>query len=42
VNAVLRKIFKPQKEEVTGDWRKLHNQKLHDLHSSANVTVVIK
>ena len=41
-NAVLRKIFKPKKEEVTGDWRKLHNQKLHDLNSSANVTAVIK
>jgi hypothetical protein len=30
-NRVLRKIFGPKGEEVTGDWRKLHNEELHDL-----------
>jgi hypothetical protein len=30
-NRVLRKIFGPKKDEVTGDWRELHNEKLHDL-----------
>jgi hypothetical protein len=31
---VLRKIFGPKKEEVAGDWRKLHNEELHNLNSS--------
>jgi hypothetical protein len=33
-NRVLRRIFGPKSEEVTGECRKLHNQKLHDLYSS--------
>jgi hypothetical protein len=32
-NRVLRRIFGPKKDEVTGEWRKLHNEELHDLHS---------
>jgi hypothetical protein len=33
---VLRKIFGPKREEGTGDWRKIHSEELHDLHSSPN------
>jgi hypothetical protein len=33
-NRVLRRIFGPKRDEVTGEWRKLHNEKLHDLYSS--------
>jgi hypothetical protein len=33
-NRVLRRIFGPKREEVTGDWRKLHNEELHKLYSS--------
>jgi hypothetical protein len=36
-NSLLRKIFGPKKDEVAGDWRKLHNKKLYDLYSSPNV-----
>jgi hypothetical protein len=32
-NRVLRRIFGPKREEVTGDWRKLHNEELHNLYS---------
>jgi hypothetical protein len=39
---VLRKIFGPKKEEVTGDWRKLHNEDLHDLCSSPYIIREIK
>jgi len=35
-NQVLRGISGPKREGVTGDWRKLHNEKLHDLYSSPN------
>jgi hypothetical protein len=31
-NRVLRKIFGPKREEVTGDWRQLHNEELHDVY----------
>ena len=41
-NMVLRRIFGPRKEEVTGDWRKLHNEELNDLYSSPNIVRVIK
>lgn len=41
-NKVMRKTFGPKREEVTGDWRKLYKEKLHDLNSSANNTTVIK
>jgi hypothetical protein len=33
-NKVLRRIFGPKRDEVTGGWRKLHNEELHDLYSS--------
>jgi hypothetical protein len=35
-NRVLRRIFGPKRGEVTGDWRKLHNEELHNLYSSPN------
>jgi hypothetical protein len=34
---VLRKIFGPKRDEVTGDWRKLHSEEPHDLYSSPNI-----
>jgi hypothetical protein len=34
---VLRRIFGPKRDEMTGDWRKLHNEELHDLYSSPNI-----
>ena len=40
-NRVQRKIFEPKRDEVTGDWRRLHYEKLNDLYSS-NITRVIK
>jgi hypothetical protein len=39
---VLRRIFRPKRDEVTGEWRKLHNEELHDLYSSPNIPQVIK
>jgi hypothetical protein len=39
---VLRKIFGPKREEVTGEWRKLHNEELYDLYCSPNITRVNK
>jgi len=39
---VLRGIFEPKRDEVTGDWRKLHNEELNDLYYSSNVVRVIK
>jgi hypothetical protein len=33
-NRVLRRIFGPKRDEVTGEWRKLHNEELHNLYSS--------
>jgi hypothetical protein len=41
-NRVLRRIFGPRRDEVTGGWRKLHNEELHDLYSSLNIVRVIK
>jgi len=41
-NRVLRKIFEPKMDEVTGDWRKLHNEELNDLYCSPNIVRVIK
>jgi hypothetical protein len=40
-NRVLR-IFGPKRDEVRGQWRKLHNEKLNDLYSSLNIVRVIK
>jgi hypothetical protein len=39
---VLRRIFGPKRDEVTGNWRKLHNEELHDLYSLPNIMRVIK
>jgi len=39
---VLRRIFRPRRDEVTGEWRRLHNEKLNDLYSSPNIVRVIK
>jgi hypothetical protein len=39
---VLRRIFGPKRDEVTGDWRKLPNEKLHNLYSSPNIIITIK
>jgi hypothetical protein len=39
---VLRRIFGPKREEVTGGWRKLHNEELHDLYSSPSIIKIIK
>jgi hypothetical protein len=41
-NWVLRRIFGPKRDEVTGEWRKLHNEEPTDLHSSPNIDQVIK
>jgi len=41
-NMVLRRIFGPRSDEVTGEWRRLHNEELNDLYSSANIVRVIK
>jgi hypothetical protein len=39
---VLRRIFGPKRDEVTGEWRKLHNGELRDLYSSPNIIRIIK
>jgi hypothetical protein len=36
-NRVLRRIFGPKKDEVTGEWRKMQNEELHNLYSSADI-----
>jgi len=41
-NRVLRRILGPKRDEVTGEWRKLHNGELNDLYSSPNNVRVIK
>jgi hypothetical protein len=41
-NRVLRRIFGPKKDEVTGEWRTLHNEGLSDLYSSPSIIRIIK
>jgi hypothetical protein len=41
-NRVLRRIFGPKRDEVTGEWRKLHNEELCDLYSSPIIIRIIK
>ena len=41
-NRVLRRVFGPKRDEVTGEWRKLHNEELSDLHSLPNIVRVVK
>jgi hypothetical protein len=42
LNSVLRGIFGSKRDEVTGEWRRLHNEELYDLYSSPNIIRVIK
>jgi hypothetical protein len=41
-NGVLRRIFGPKRDGVTGEWRKLRNEELHDLYSSPSIILIIK
>jgi hypothetical protein len=39
---VLKRIFEPKREKIAGGWRRLHNEELHNLHASPNITRVLK
>jgi hypothetical protein len=41
-NRVLRRIFGPKRDEVTGEWRKLHNEELHNLYSFPDIIRQVK
>ena len=41
-NRVLRRVFGPKRDEVTGEWRKLHNEEISDLYSLPNIVRVVK
>jgi len=41
-NRVLRRVFGPKRDQVTGEWRKLHNEELSDLYSLPNIMRVVK
>ena len=41
-NRVLRRVFGPKRDEVAGEWRKLHNEELNDLYSLPNIVRVVK
>jgi hypothetical protein len=41
-NRVLRRIFRPKRDEVTGDWRKIHIEEIHNLYSTPNIIRMIK
>jgi hypothetical protein len=41
-NRVLKRIFGPRRDEVTGEWRKLHNEELHNLYSSPDIIRQVK
>jgi hypothetical protein len=40
-NRVLRRIFGPKRDDVTGDWKKLHYEELHNMYSSPNIIRMI-
>ena len=42
LRVLLMRIFRPRRDEVTGEWRRLHNEELNDLYSSPNIVRVIK
>jgi len=41
-NRMLRRVYGPTRDEVTGEWRRLHKEELRDLYSSPNISGVIK
>jgi len=41
-NRMLRRIFRPKRDKVTGEWRKIHNEELNDMYSSSSIVWVIK
>jgi hypothetical protein len=41
-NRVLRRVFGPKRDDVTGEWRKLHNEELNNLYSSPSIVRVVK
>jgi hypothetical protein len=41
-NRVLRRVFGPKRDEVTGEWRKVHNEELNDLYSLPNIVRLVK
>jgi hypothetical protein len=41
-NRELRRIFGPKRDEMTGEWRKLHNEEVHDLYSSPSIIRIMK
>jgi hypothetical protein len=41
-NRMLRRVFGPKRDEVTGEWRRLHNEEFNDLYCSPNIVRVIK
>jgi NAD(P)H-nitrite reductase large subunit len=41
-NRLLRRVFGPKRDEVTGEWRKLHEEELSDLYSLPNIVQVVK
>jgi hypothetical protein len=41
-NRVLRRVFGPKRDEVTGEWRKLHNEELNDRYSLTNIVRMVK
>jgi hypothetical protein len=41
-NRMLRRIFEPRRDEVTGEWRKLHNEELHDLYSLPSIIRILR